>query len=138
MIARPHQLSVYGRHMIEDAYQSTHIYREVKAMTCDPGFKTCVQLTIATFDTYNLLSSFVLKNRNMQVLQQRLWVRAKRSFWNYLRISISKLMLCVTLDLNMFLYKVGEKKKTCLTLWVPRVAWSVHKGTVTASLTHGA
>lgn len=51
MIARPHQLSIYGSHMIEDAYQSTHIYREVKAMTCDPGFKTCVQLTIATFDT---------------------------------------------------------------------------------------
>lgn len=48
----------------------------------------------------------------MQVLQQRLWVRTKRSFWNYLRISISKLTLCVTLNLNlMFLYKVGDKKK---------------------------
>lgn len=112
MIARPHQLSIYGSHMIEDAYQSTHIYREVKALTCGPGFNTCAQLTTATLDTYNLLSSFVLKNRNMQVLQQRLWVRAKRSFWNYLRISISKLMLCVTLNLNlMFLYKVGDKKK---------------------------
>lgn len=109
MIARPHQLSIYGSHMIEEVYQSTHIYREVKAMTCGPGFKTYVQLTTAIFDTYNLLSSFVLENRNMQFLLQRLWVRTKRSFWNYLRISITKLMLCVTLNLNlMFPYKVGD------------------------------
>lgn len=77
MTAMPRQLSTYGSHMIEDAYQSIRIYREVKAMTCGPGFKTCVQLTTAIFDTYNCKrsggsSSFVLKNRNMQVLQQRL------------------------------------------------------------------
>lgn len=104
--------------MTEDAYQSIRIYREVKAMTCGPGFKTCVQLTTAIFDTYNCKRSgrpFALKTRNMQVLQQRLWVRTKRFFWNYLRISISKLMLCVTLNLNlMFLYKVGEKKNLVL------------------------
>lgn len=115
MIARPHQLSIYGSHMVEDAYQSNHICREVKAMTCDPGFKTCVQLTTATFDTYNLLSSFVLKNRNMQVLQQRLWVRTKKILLELSEDQHIKTMLCVTLNLNlMFLYKVGEKKKLVL------------------------
>lgn len=101
MIARPHQLSIYGSHMIEDAYQSTHIYREVKAMTCDPGFKTCVQLTIATFDTYNPLSNFVLENRNMQVLQQRLRVRVKRSFTR--RPLVEDLTWCLPLIPSLWL-----------------------------------
>lgn len=37
MIARPHQVSIYGTHMMEEPKQSTHIYRQVRAMAHGPG-----------------------------------------------------------------------------------------------------